>query len=185
MALFKNNEDNLHRNSPKTRTFISREMEVTGNFKGKGAVQVEGTLHGDITADSIFITRSGVVNGMIEAYNVIINGVLNGGVRCNTLEIMDNGSVSKNIEATNIKIKGKVEARVIASNLLDITETGSINGDITLGKIIIEEGAEIVGSIAEYKEEKKPEVEEIKATPPPLPKKEEINKKSHPEKDKN
>ena len=158
MALFKNSEDSLQKtpikSTHKAPTFISKEMEVTGDFNGQGAVQVEGILNGDINVNSVVISESGVVNGNIKAQSVIINGKLKGGIKCNTLEIMKSGSVSDYIEVKNLKVTGEAEGKIIVSNLVDMASTGSIHGKITLGKLIIDEGGKIIGSIEEYKEKK-------------------------------
>jgi len=148
MALFSDNK-----NSSNSRTFISKEMEVTGNFKGKGAIQIEGTLHGDISVDSVIIGEYGTVNGTIIAKSVIINGKLLGSINCNSLEIMHNGSVSDKTVAKNLKIIGKIEGEVIVSELLDIASTGYVHAKVTLKRLIIEEGGRVIGSIEEYIEE--------------------------------
>jgi len=152
MALFSDNTNNSQKNPSNSRTFISKEMEVTGNFKGKGAIQVEGTLHGNISVDSVVIGEYGTVNGTIIAKSVIINGKLLGSINCNSLEIMHNGSVSNKIVTKNLKITGEVEGEVIVSELLDIESTGYVHGKITLNRLIIAEGGKLIGSIQQYKE---------------------------------
>jgi len=149
MALFSDNKNNSN-----SRTFISKEMEVTGDFKGKGAIQVEGTLHGNISVDSVVIGEYGTVNGTIIAKSVIINGKLLGSISCNSLEIMNNGSVSNKIVTKNLKITGEVEGEVIVSELLDIESTGYVHGKITLNRLIIAEGGKLIGSIEQYKEKR-------------------------------
>jgi len=153
MALFSDNTNNSQEISSNSRTFISKEMEVTGNFKGKGAVQVEGTLHGNISVDSVVVGEYGTVNGIITANNVVINGKLIGSIRCNSLEIMQNGSVSNKTVSKNLKIAGKIEGEVMVSELLDISSTGYIHAKVTLNRLIIEEGGRVIGSIEEYIEE--------------------------------
>ena len=150
MALFSDNKNNSKKTSSSSRTFISKEMEVTGNFKGKGAVQVEGILHGNISVDSVVIGEQGVVNGIIQATSVIINGKLKGSIECTSLEVMGNGIISNNVTSKNLKVLGKVDGKVTVTELLDIRASGSINGDITIGRIKIEDGAKVIGSIKEY-----------------------------------
>jgi cytoskeletal protein CcmA (bactofilin family) len=182
MALFNNNQDNSQKTPLKTTrkvpTFISKEMEVTGNFNGTGAIQVEGILHGNITVNSVVISESGVVNGIIKADNVIINGKLKGSIECKSLEIMKNGSVSNSIKVKNLKVTGELEGIVIASNLLNIASTGSVNAEITLNKLIIDEGGKIIGSIEQYKEEEREDVK--KSIPLPQTHEEKEVKKPQP-----
>lgn len=164
MALFSDNKNNSQKTPSNSPTFISKEMEVTGNFNGKGAVQVEGTLHGNIAVDSVVIGEHGTVNGSITAKNVVINGKLVGSINCDSLEVMHNGSVSNKIVTKNLKITGKVEGEIIVSALLVIEATGYLNGKITLNRLIIAEGAKLIGSMHQHKEkikkQEKPKVEE-------------------------
>ena len=193
MALFKSNQKN--ENVPKVieptskATFVSQGLEVTGDFKGTGSVQIEGTLHGNISVNSIVIGASGIVNGTINAKNIIINGKLNGSVICDSLEIMKNAHVSNTIkvkkiiisgsakgkinaeEEINITTEGRVKASqmrskritingsflgdVIASKLLEVGESGSVEGEITVKNIKTHEGGKLVGSMHTYLEVKK------------------------------
>jgi len=155
MALFKENKNESQAQVKKitsSSTFISQDIEVTGNFKGEGSLQVEGTLHGDIQVTSVVIGESGKVIGEIKAKNVIINGNLKGSIQCDSLEVMKNGSISNIIDVKNLKVTGEVEGKVTVSNLLEIEKTGYVHGEIILNKIITEEGGRIMGSMQQYKE---------------------------------
>jgi len=160
MALFKENKS-----TSSSSTFIAQDIEVTGDFKGKGSVQVEGTVNGNISVDSVIIGENAEVNGNIEAKNVVINGKLNGTIHCNSLDVMGNGSIFNNIVSKNIQLSGLIKGNVIVSELLDISSTGSINGKITLSRLIIEEGGKVIGSIEQYKEKETAKIKEVKPTP--------------------
>ena len=170
--------------STKNITYIAKEIEVTGNFNGKGAVQVEGTLNGNIIVSSVVIGVNGIVNGMINAKNVIVNGKLNGSIFCDTLEVMSNGSVTNEIKVQRVLISGKVDGtveskseinidrtgivnatimtsknilvdgsfngKVVASELLEIGSSGSVEGDITVKNIKTHEGGRLLGSMQLY-----------------------------------
>jgi len=166
MALFSDNKNNSQTTPSNSPTFISKEMEVTGNFKGKGAVQVEGILHGNISVDSVVIGEGGAVNGIITAKNVVINGKLIGSINCDSLEVMHNGSVSNKTVVKNLKVTGEVEGDIIVSELLDIESTGYVHGKITLNRLITAEGGKLIGSMQQYKEKNKKKEE---------PKKEEVS----------
>jgi cytoskeletal protein CcmA (bactofilin family) len=166
MALFSDNKNNSQKTPSNSPTFISKEMEVTGNFKGKGAVQVEGILHGNISVDSVVIGKGGVVNGNITAKNVIINGKLMGSIHCDSLEVMHNGSVSNKTVVKNLKVTGELEGKILVSALLEIESTGYVHGEITMNRLITHEGGKLIGSMQEYKEKtkiKEPKKEELNA----------------------
>ena len=155
MALFSDNTNNSQKTPSNSPTFISKEMEVTGNFNGQGAVQVEGILHGNISVDSVVIGEGGTVNGSITAKNVIINGKLMGSIHCDALEVMHNGSVSNKTVVKNLKVTGKAEGKILVSELLEIEARGYVQGEISINRLIIHEGGKLIGSMQEYKEKTK------------------------------
>jgi cytoskeletal protein CcmA (bactofilin family) len=168
MALFSDNKNTTQKTPSNSPTFIAKEMEVTGNFKGKGAVQVEGILHGNIAVDSVVIGEGGTVNGSITAKNVIINGKLTGSIHCDSLEVMHNGSVSNKTVVKNLKVTGEVEGKILVSELLEIEARGYVHGEITMNRLITHEGGKLIGSMQQYKEKTKIKEQQE-------PKKEELN----------
>ena len=168
----------------KNITYVAKEIKASGDFNGQGAVQVEGTINGDITVTSVVIGVNGVVNGTINATNVIVNGKLNGSIFCDTLEIMQNGSISNEIKVQRVLISGKAEGtieskneinidrtgvvnattmtsknilidgsfngKIVASELLEIGSSGSVEGDITVKNIKTHEGGRLLGSMQLY-----------------------------------
>ena len=198
--MFKGNNKTTNPTSTDTKvTFIAESIEVTGNFKGKGAVQVEGILNGDISVTSVVIGEKGTVNGIINATNVIVNGKLNGSLFCDSLEVMKNGTVSNEIKVKQVLISGKVNGsieskeeinidstgtvnatvmksknivvdgqfngKVSASELLEVGTRGSVEGEITVKNIKTHEGGKLLGSIHNYVEEKKPELQKEEKSP--------------------
>ena len=182
--MFKGNQNTTTNTTAKNITYIAKEIEVTGDFNGKGAVQVEGILNGNISVTSVVIGVNGVVNGTIKATNVIVNGKLKGSIFCDTLEVMSNGSVTDEIKVQRVLISGKVDGlieskneinidktgvvnattmtsrnilvdgsfkgKVISSELLEIGNTGSVEGDITVKNIKTHEGGRLLGSMQLY-----------------------------------
>ena len=155
MALFSDNKSNSQKKISSFSTFISKEMEVTGNLKGKGAVQVEGILHGNISVDSVVIGEAGAVYGIVIAKNVVINGKFVGSITCDTLEVMYNGSVSDKIVAKNLKVTGEVEGEITVSELLEIEDRGCVDGKTKLNRLIIVEGGKLIGLMEQYREKTK------------------------------
>jgi len=164
VAVFNNNQNNSPKATTRGHTLISKGMEVTGDFKGHGTVKVEGILNGNITVkSSVIISESGTVNGIINANNVTISGTLKGSIHCESLDIMINGSVSSKVEVKNLKVTGEVQGDITVHNLLNVTPTGYVHGEITLNKIIIDEGGRVIGSVQEFKkaeaiQETKPQI---------------------------
>ncbi len=113
MELFNDNKNNLEKKS--SPTFISKDMEVTGNFKGGGAMQVDGTLHGNISVDSVVISKNGKVTGNIVAINTLILGKVEGDI-----------TVSKKLD---VESTGYIHGNIILSRLV-IAEGAKIIGSI-------------------------------------------------------
>ncbi len=124
----------------KNHTFIAKEIEMTGNLKGEGSIQVEGIVHGDITITSVVIGENGTVNGTITASNVIVNGKLNGSIFCDTLEVMSNGKVINKIKVKQLLVSGKVNGDVEAKEEIRIDNTGSVNASNMESKNILING---------------------------------------------
>ncbi len=194
--MFKGNQKTTN-STAKNITYVAEEIEASGDFKGKGAVQIEGTVNGDISVTSVVIGINGVVNGAITATNVIVNGKLNGSIFCDTLEIMSNGSVTNEIKVQRVLISGKVDGiieskneinidktgvvnattmtsrnilvdgsfkgKIVASELLEVGNSGSVEGDITVKNIKTHEGGRLLGSMQLYTAPKP------KPTPEPKP----------------
>ena len=73
------------RNTENVTTLIARNTEVRGDLHFTGALEIEGRVLGDITAESdsgaeVRIRESGSVKGTVKAPSVIINGVVEGDV---------------------------------------------------------------------------------------------------------
>jgi len=139
--MFKGNQKSTG-SAPKEprNTFIAKEIEVTGNFKGKGSVQVEGILHGDIVVTSVVIGENGTINGSITATNVIVNGRLNGSVFCDTLEVMPNGNISDDIKVKQLLISGKVEGSIESKEEITLDRTANVNAKTMKSKNILING---------------------------------------------
>jgi cytoskeletal protein CcmA (bactofilin family) len=60
---------------------LSSDLNVTGNLKTTGDIQVEGTIEGDIRAHLLTIGEGATVKGEVIADDVVINGRIVGRVR--------------------------------------------------------------------------------------------------------
>jgi cytoskeletal protein CcmA (bactofilin family) len=175
-------------------TFIAKEIEIQGDFRGNGAMQIEGVVDGNISVPSVVVGEHGTINGTIRATNVIVNGTLNGEIFCDNLEVMPNGQIfntvnvnkliiagrihgkidakeeivivptaeveAMSIKSQNIIVNGKCKGNVVASQLLEIGSTGSVEGEITVKNIKTHEGGKLLGSLTNYEEEKEEEKKE-------------------------
>ena len=76
-----------------------------------------------------------------------IEGIVNGSLQCKARVVIgDSGEVKGNITANDAVISGKVIGNVMVSEHLFLKATAKIFGDLVVGKIVVENGAEFNGS---------------------------------------
>ena len=94
-------------------TLFDRALQIDGNVRFSGTLDVEGTVNGDVIAapgsDALIRVREhGTINGNIRAPKVIINGKVNGDVYSSKhLEMADHAEVNGNVHYQIIEmVKG-------------------------------------------------------------------------------
>ncbi|MBC8241736.1 MAG: polymer-forming cytoskeletal protein, partial [Alphaproteobacteria bacterium] len=55
-------------------SLISTDLEIDGNLKTSGEVQIDGTVDGDVVCGKLMIGEKAVITGQIEANEVVIRG---------------------------------------------------------------------------------------------------------------
>ncbi len=96
------------------------------------------------------IGKSLKVRGEISgSEDVTIDGEVEGTVELkdNSLTIGPNGKVHANVTARSITVLGRLEGNVKAGERVEISKTGSLEGDLVTPRIVIEDGAVFRGSI--------------------------------------
>jgi cytoskeletal protein CcmA (bactofilin family) len=93
-----------------------------------------------------YITIKGDV---FSAEDLTIQGRVEGtiAVRDHTLTIGAGAAIQAGLSARMVRISGAVTGDVIATELLEIRETGSVDGDLTAPRLAIREGAVLRGHI--------------------------------------
>ncbi len=88
----------------------------------------------------------GAVTGHEDLY---VDGEIEGTVELveNSLTIGPNGNVNADVTARDITVLGKLTGNVRAGERIEIRKTGSLEGDLTTTRIVIEDGAVFRGSI--------------------------------------
>ena len=88
-------------------TIIGVDVNVKGNLKNKGSIQVNGTVEGEIRSDeNITVGETAVVNGPVVAKYVLISGRVNGTIDAtDRLEIDPTGGVTGDIKAKSLIVR--------------------------------------------------------------------------------
>ncbi len=110
-------------------TLFDRALEIEGNVRFAGTLDVEGVVNGDIQAvDStdalIRVREKGCVNGDIHAPKIIVNGRVNG--------------------------------NVFATRHLELAAKAEVNGNVHYQVIEMVKGAQVNGSLVHIEVEPKP-----------------------------
>ncbi len=114
------------------------------------------------------IGKSVVVKGEISgAEDLYVDGEVRGSLELkeHSLTVGPNGKVDANVTAREIVVHGTLNGNVHASEKIEIRKTGSLLGDLTTARIIIEDGAYFKGSIDILKPGQKPEARPAAVSP--------------------
>ena len=65
-------------NDDRKRSIIQNDIRIEGNFSAEGILEFGGTIVGNVSADTLILTRDGTINGDINARHVTIEGTQSG-----------------------------------------------------------------------------------------------------------
>ncbi len=78
-------------------SLISSDLELTGNIKTSGEVQLDGAVEGDVICGKLMIGEKAVVIGQIEADEVVIKGRITGRIKGGSVHLTKTAQVSGDI----------------------------------------------------------------------------------------
>ncbi len=89
------------------------------------------------------------IKGSINAENDIrFDGHLEGDLQCSGRVIIGaQGRIDGQINCQNAIIEGTFEGSMVVKEILDIRETGQVNGEIKYGKLIVQPGGLLSGTL--------------------------------------
>lgn len=115
-----------------------------------GAAPVAPTRTVERKGGQALIGKSLKIKGAISGHeDLYVDGEIEGTVELeeNSLTVGPNGIVNADVKARDIKVLGKLTGNVRAGERVEISKTGSVEGDLTTTRIVIEDGAVFRGSI--------------------------------------
>lgn len=98
-------------------TLVAKGSKITGRITGQAPIHVAGEVDGSIRLEQ--------------------GGVL----------VSSDGYVEGDVQARNIRIGGKVRGDVQATEKVEVTPSGSLEGNIRAPRVILEEGAFFKGQV--------------------------------------
>jgi len=167
MAMWRKQEEaksNVTNTSPEVREQAKEQPRVeTPAPAPVAAVPVApAVVVREATAPSAHLTSTLVIKGEITGRDdLFIDGEVQGKIRLEQgkVTIGPNGRVTADVDAQEIVIRGRVKGNLNGRDRVEIGKTGHATGDVVTQRILIEDGAEIHGSVeikrAEPVQEKK------------------------------
>jgi len=114
------------------------------------------------------LTSTLVVRGEISGSgDLFVDGQVQGKIRIPGAKVTvgPQGRVSSDIEAREIVVRGSVQGSLHGVDRVEIASSGNVRGDVVAPRLVIEEGAEVQGSI---EVERPAKVVEAPAEPAPV-----------------
>lgn len=94
------------------------------------------------------VTGTELVGDLTTESNLRVDGKIDGNTQCNGKFVLgEKGIVNGDLNATTAELEGTVEGDIVIEDLLILRKTAIIKGSVSTGRLIIEDGAQIGGSI--------------------------------------
>ena len=79
------------------RSFVGETMQLEGNLRSAGSIDVAGLVNGNIFVSEMIITEAGSVRGSIEAANIEVNGHVEGKILADVIIVGKNAVIKGDI----------------------------------------------------------------------------------------
>lgn len=129
--------------------FDKRKESVESNHE---PVQSTAEVHSFNSTSKVAATigETIIIEGDISGKeNLIINGTVNGTVDLSNhdLTIGQTGKVKADLLGKSVKIHGEVTGDIVGSEVVVVSKSGQVRGNITAPRVTLEDGANFKGSI--------------------------------------
>ena len=96
-------------------SILSPDLKILGELKSDGAIQIDGTVKGDIKAHMLTVGEQGKIDGSIVAETVRIFGTVSGQVQAKTVHLDKSARVTADIthETLTIEAGAYFEGKVL------------------------------------------------------------------------
>ena len=117
------------------RSHLGETMQLEGDLRTSGAIDVAGLINGNIFVSDITITETGSVRGSVEATSIEINGHIEGKIAADTVIVGKTAVIKGDIFFKNTL---KTEEGADIDGYIKRTNNGKSNSeeDITIEEIV-------------------------------------------------
>ena len=108
-------ENNVNRSNPIKPSIISEGFEFVGTITSEGVLNISGVIKGKVTAKSVLIDSSGLVEGELFSDQVMVKGKVLGDINCQELNIGPLAEVDGSVSYDSVHIQrgGKIKGHFI------------------------------------------------------------------------
>ena len=68
-------------------SLVSTDLEITGDLKTPGEVQLDGTIEGNVACGKLMVGENACIPGLVEADEVVIRGKIIGQIKAHSVEL--------------------------------------------------------------------------------------------------
>ncbi|MDZ3838856.1 MAG: polymer-forming cytoskeletal protein [Rhodospirillales bacterium] len=86
-------------------SLLGSDLRITGDISSSGEVQVDGRVEGDIIADCLVVSETGVVDGAIAANSVRVLGTVNGPITAGSVKLGRSARVTGDIVHQTLSVE--------------------------------------------------------------------------------
>jgi len=86
-------------------SLISNDLVIAGDLEGQGEVQIDGTINGNISGNTLLIGVSANITGDIIAETVRVHGTVNGQIKARSVSLARTAHVVGNILHENLSVE--------------------------------------------------------------------------------
>lgn len=79
------------------KSVLSADMEIAGDVRSQGEIEVNGVVDGDITCQALTIGKEAKIHGTVIAESVQVMGTLDGHIRAETVSLLGSAHVTGEI----------------------------------------------------------------------------------------
>ncbi len=106
-------------------SIISPDLEIVGNMKSDGEIQIDGTVKGDINGHMLTVGEQGKIDGSTVAESVRIFGTVNGRVQAKTVRLEKSARVTADIAHETLAIEADAHFEGKVQPLSDANSGGA------------------------------------------------------------
>lgn len=86
-------------------SLLGSDLRITGDISSSGEVQVDGRVEGDIIADCLIVSETGVIDGAIAANSVRVLGTVNGPITAGSVKLGRSARVTGDIVHQTLSVE--------------------------------------------------------------------------------